>query len=133
VVVRIDCSGAGSCSTPDKGINAIEELMTQLQKFKKLKIKDMSLNVGLIGGGEKANVVPEKAWAICDLRFWNSQDLNTLKTYLRELRPGLKGARVKASLPELHPADGIQPGLQTAVQSGSGDSFFPWNGLDSGA
>lgn len=98
VVVRIECTGRQAhASTPDKGINAIEELMAQLQKLKKLKIKDMSLNVGLIGGGEKANVVPEKAWAICDLRFWTTQDLNTLKSYLRELRPALKGARVKAS------------------------------------
>ncbi len=110
VVVRFDCSGRQAhASTPDKGINAIEELMIQLQKLKKLKIKDMSLNIGLIGGGEKANVVPEKAWAVCDLRFWSSQDLNMLKTYLRELRPGLKGARVKASLQSFTPPMEFSP------------------------
>ncbi len=110
VVVRIDCGGRQAhASTPDKGINAIEELMTQLQKLKKIKIKDMSLNIGLIGGGEKANVVPEKAWAICDLRFWSSQDLNTLKGYLRELKPKLKGARVKASLQSFTPPMEFSP------------------------
>lgn len=104
VVVKIDCIGRQAhASTPDKGINAIEELIAQLQKLKKLRVKDLSLNIGLIGGGEKANVVPEKAWAICDLRFWNSQDLNILKSYLRELRPTLKGARVKASLQSFTP------------------------------
>ncbi|MCX8160459.1 MAG: M20/M25/M40 family metallo-hydrolase [Candidatus Saccharicenans sp.] len=104
VVVRLDCTGRQAhASTPDKGVNAIEELMAQIHKLKKLKIKDMSLNIGLIGGGEKANVVPEKAWAICDLRFWTSQDLNNLKSYLRELRPTLKGARVKASLQSFTP------------------------------
>lgn len=110
VVVRIDCSGRQAhASTPDKGVNAIEELMAQLQKLKKLKIKDLSLNIGLIGGGEKANVVPEKAWAICDLRFWTSQDLNNLKSYLRELRPALKGARVKASLQSFTPPMEFSP------------------------
>ncbi|MBC7349491.1 MAG: M20/M25/M40 family metallo-hydrolase [Candidatus Aminicenantes bacterium] len=104
VVVKIECFGrAAHASTPDKGLNAIDELMTQLQRLKKLKIKDMSLNIGLIGGGEKANVVPEKAWAICDLRFWSSQDLDQIKSYLREMKPGLRGARVKASLQSFTP------------------------------
>ncbi len=110
VVVRIDCTGRQAhASTPDKGINAIEELILQLQKLKKLKIKEMSLNVGLIGGGEKANVVPEKAWAICDLRFWTSQDLHTLKSYLRELRPAMKGAKIKASLQSFTPPMEFSP------------------------
>ncbi|MDH7493358.1 MAG: M20/M25/M40 family metallo-hydrolase [Candidatus Saccharicenans sp.] len=104
VVVKIDCLGrAAHASTPEKGINAIDELMAQLQRLKKLKIKDMSLNIGLIGGGEKANVVPEKAWAICDLRFWTSRDLDQIKSFLREMKPGLKGARVKASLQSFTP------------------------------
>jgi len=104
VVVKIECFGrAAHASTPDKGLNAIDELMTQLQRLKKLKIKDMTLNVGLISGGEKANVVPEKAWAICDLRFWSSQDLDQIKSYLREMKPVLRGARVKASLQSFTP------------------------------
>lgn len=98
VVVRLDCTGRQAhASTPEKGLNAIDELINQLQRLKKLKIKDISLNVGLIGGGEKANVVPEKAWAVCDLRFWTSQDLESLKAFLRELPPVQKGARIKAS------------------------------------
>lgn len=104
VVVKIDCLGrAAHASTPEKGINAIDELMTQLQRFKKLKIRDVSLNIGLIGGGEKANVVPEKAWALCDLRFWTSRDLDQIKSYLREMKPVMKGARVKVSLQSFTP------------------------------
>lgn len=104
VVVKIDCLGkAAHASTPEKGVNAIDELMSQLQRFKKLKIREVSLNIGLIGGGEKANVVPEKAWALCDLRFWTSRDLDQIKSYLREMKPVLKGARVKASLQSFTP------------------------------
>jgi len=104
LVVRIECTGKSAhASTPEKGLNAIEELMIQLQKLKKLKISGMSLNIGLIGGGEKANVVPEKAWAICDLRFWTSQDLDKIKFFIRELQPAHKGAKIKASLQSFTP------------------------------
>lgn len=104
LVAKIECSGRSAhASTPEKGINAIEEVMLQLQRLKRLKIKGMSLNIGLIGGGEKANVVPEKAWAICDLRFWSSQDLDKIKSFLREMSPSRKEAKVKISLQSLTP------------------------------
>lgn len=104
LVVRIETTGKSAhASTPEKGVSAIEELMLQLQRLKKVKIKGMSLNIGLIGGGEKANVVPEKAWAICDLRFWTSRDLNKIKSFLRELRPSRKEAKVKTAIMSFTP------------------------------
>lgn len=99
LVVKIETLGKSAhASTPEKGTNAIEELIEQLQKLKKIKIKGMSQNIGLIGGGEKANVVPERAWAICDFRFWTSQDLNKIKSFLREMRPSRKEAKIKTSV-----------------------------------
>lgn len=99
LVVRIECTGKSAhASTPEKGVNAIEELISQLQRLKKLRVKGMSLNVGLIEGGEKANVVPERAWSVCDIRFWSSRDLDKIKSFLRELRPSKKVAKIKTSL-----------------------------------
>jgi glutamate carboxypeptidase len=104
IVVQLECTGrAAHASTPERGINAIEELIAQLQRLKKLKIKGMSLNIGMIGGGEKANVVPEKAWAVCDLRFWTSSDLEKIKSFLRERQPVNSGAKIKASLQSFTP------------------------------
>jgi|YelNatPaOPRAMG01_1025707.scaffolds.fasta_scaffold05117_11 glutamate carboxypeptidase len=104
LVIKIECFGKSAhASTPEKGYNAIEELIYQLNKLKKLKIPGMSLNIGLIGGGEKANVVPEKAWAIGDLRFWTSSDLDKIKAFLRELRPSSKEAKIKTSIASFTP------------------------------
>ncbi len=104
IVTKIESFGRSAhASTPEKGINAIEELMAQLRRFKKLKNKGLTLNIGLIGGGDKANVVPEKAWAVCDLRFWNSADLDRIKSFLREIQPTKKGAKVKTSLQNFTP------------------------------
>lgn len=99
LVVKIDCSGTSAhASTPEKGVNAIEELIFHLNNLKKIKIKGLTCNIGLIGGGEKANVVPEKAWAVCDFRFWRKDDLVHLKSFLRELKPAKKEARVKTTI-----------------------------------
>ncbi|MGB4704411.1 MAG: M20/M25/M40 family metallo-hydrolase [Candidatus Saccharicenans sp.] len=104
LVVRIECTGRPAhASTPEKGISAIEELIFQLQKLKKIKIKEMSLNIGQIAGGEKANVVAENAWAVCDLRFWTSDDLDRLKSFLREMQPQQKGAKVKVKIQSFTP------------------------------
>ena len=61
------------------------------------------MNIGMIGGGEKANVVPEKAWAVCDLRFWTSSDLEKIKSFLRERQPVNSGAKIKARLQSFTP------------------------------
>ena len=105
IVTRIESIGRSAhATTPEKGINAIEETMVQLQRFKRLKLKGLTLNIGLIDGGEKANVVPEKAWAVCDLRFWSSADLDRIKSYLKKIQPSKKGAKVKAGLQNFTPS-----------------------------
>jgi len=99
LVVKLECFGKSAhASTPEKGVSAVEELIFQLQQIQKIKIKGLTLNIGLIGGGEKANVVPEQAWAVCDFRFWLKEDLARLKSYLRDLKPVAKPARVKVSV-----------------------------------
>ncbi len=99
LVVKLECFGKSAhASTPEKGVSAVEELIFQLQQIQKIKIKGLTLNIGLIGGGEKANVVPEQAWAVCDFRFWLKEDLARLKSYLRDLKPAAKPARVKVSV-----------------------------------
>jgi len=104
LVVRLEAFGkAAHGGTPDKGVNAIEELLSQLRLVQKLKSKDISVNIGLIGGGEKANVVPDKAWATCDIRFWDTSQKEKVIGFFRKRTPTLRGSRVKFSLDSLTP------------------------------
>ncbi|MBP6909604.1 MAG: M20 family metallopeptidase [Candidatus Saccharicenans sp.] len=110
LVVKLEASGRPAhASTPEKGVNAIEELIAQWLKVKKLKINGLTANLGLIGGGEKANVVPEKAWAIIDFRFWTSRDLTQIKSFLRELKAANRQARVKTSIVSFTPPMEFSP------------------------
>jgi glutamate carboxypeptidase len=104
LVVRMDVRGrAAHGGTPDKGINAIEELSAQLQRLKRLRTGDTTINIGLVGGGEKPNIVAEHAWAILDIRFWKVRDREKILRALKDLKPALHGARLKCSVESMTP------------------------------
>ncbi len=104
LVIRLETKGkAAHAGTPEKGINAIEELMLQLQRIKKLETKETTINIGLIGGGEKPNVVAEQAWTVLDIRFWQNDEKEKVVDFLSQLSPMLKGARIKFITESLTP------------------------------
>jgi glutamate carboxypeptidase len=104
LVVRLDVHGrAAHGGSPEKGVSAIEELVAQIARLKKLRTGETTVNVGLMGGGEKANVVAENAWAILDVRFWKLADRDRVLKILREAVPALRGARLKVSVESTTP------------------------------
>jgi glutamate carboxypeptidase len=103
-VIRLEIQGkAAHGGSPEKGISAIDELVAQLRLINRLRNKDISVNVGLVGGGEKANVVPDRAWAVLDIRFWDSVQKEKVHRFFKNLTPTLRGARVKFATESLTP------------------------------
>jgi glutamate carboxypeptidase len=100
MVVRLEVSGkAAHAGTPDKGINAIEELMDQLRALKKLRrTKETTLSIGLINGGEKANIVAERASATLDIRFWTNAHKQKILDTFKQLGPISAGAKIRFSI-----------------------------------
>jgi len=104
LVIRLEAAGkAAHAGEPQLGINAIEELINQIQKLKKLKTKQITVNVGLIGGGEKANIVADKAWTILDIRFWNNNQKEKILAAFKQLKPFITGAKLNFSIESLTP------------------------------
>jgi len=99
VVVRIDVKGkAAHAGTPEKGINAIEELAAQIHRLRKLATAGATISVNMAGGGEKANVVAEAAWAVMDIRFWTAAQKDKIIGALKHLRPDRPGAKFKLEI-----------------------------------
>ncbi len=100
LVIRLEASGkAAHAGTPEKGINAIEELMDLLRELKKLqKTKGTTMNIGLISGGEKANIVAEKAGATLDMRFWTNMQKQKILDTFKRLEPINPGAKIRFSM-----------------------------------
>ncbi len=104
LVVRLDARGrAAHGGTPEKGVNAIEELAAQLQHVKRLRTGETTINIGLVGGGEKVNIVADHAWAVLDIRFWKVRDREKILSALKNLKPVLRSSRLKCSVESMTP------------------------------
>jgi len=104
LVIRVVTNGKSAhAGAPDKGVNAVEELIAQLGTMKKIRSGETTVNIGQIGGGERANTVPEKAWAVLDIRFWKNTDKERVRTHFRKMTPILRGAKVKTAVESVTP------------------------------
>ncbi|MBA2303948.1 MAG: M20 family metallopeptidase [Acidobacteria bacterium] len=74
---------------PRKGASAIHELAFQIGELEKLQDPDagISLNVGLIDGGTRGNVIAEQAHATIDVRVPTMTDAARIEASLRALTP----------------------------------------------
>jgi glutamate carboxypeptidase len=84
---------------PQEGVNAIHELARQLARIEKWNDlrRGVTVNAGIIEGGTRTNVIPERARAILDLRALRASDMRTLEDRLNDLRPFQTGARLQAT------------------------------------
>jgi len=104
LVSRLEVRGKSAhAGTPEKGVNAIEELMEGLRSLKKLAKNGITVSVNQIGGGERANIIAESAWAVMDIRFWTTEQKNRISAALRNLKLSEAGAKFKSSLESFTP------------------------------
>ena len=99
MVLRLEVKGrAAHAGTPEKGVNAVEELVGQLRRLKRLETGGVTLSVNRIGGGEKVNVIADDAWALMDARFWTILQRDRLLAALKQSKPFTTGAKLKFSV-----------------------------------
>ncbi len=83
----------------EKGVNAILELARQIEKissFTDLK-KGLTVNVGIVVGGSRTNVVPAEALAQVDVRIARMKDAAGIDKKMRGLRPFNRKCKVEVS------------------------------------
>jgi len=109
IVVRGKAAHAGV--DPGKGVSAIRELARQILAVETLQdlARGISVNVGVMSGGSRPNVVPEQARALVDVRAPSMADAARLDAMLQALTPHLPGAIV-----EVHGGFGRPPMERTA-------------------
>lgn len=81
---------------PEKGVNAIEELSRQIVRLKKFErpAEGLTLNVDIIAGGTRTNVIAESARAVVDVRVARMSQAGWIEQRMRSLRPVDKRARL---------------------------------------
>ena len=82
---------------PGDGINAIEEIALQIARISRWNQprRGITVNAGLIEGGTRTNVIPEKARVLVDVRAARTGDMRALERKFRALRPILRGAKLQ--------------------------------------
>jgi glutamate carboxypeptidase len=81
---------------PGKGASAIHELAAQIAAIERLQdlAHGVSVNVGVVSGGTRANVVAEEARAIVDVRAPTRDTAAKLEAAFRGLQPVRAGTRL---------------------------------------
>ena len=81
---------------PGKGASDVQELARQIVAIEALKDleRGISVNVGVIGGGTRPNVVAEHASAIIDVRAPTLADASRVDEVLRTLRARADGVSI---------------------------------------
>ena len=82
---------------PEDGINAIQEIAFQIARISRWNQprRGITVNPGVIEGGARTNVIPERARVLVDLRATRVDDMRALERKFRALRPVLPGAKLE--------------------------------------
>jgi glutamate carboxypeptidase len=82
---------------PGKGVNAIRELARQIIAIDDLQdpANGVSLTVGIVSGGTRANVIPAEARATIDARANTRADAERVQRIMRALKPRIQGAQIE--------------------------------------
>ena len=84
---------------PDKGASAVHELAAQIVDLQlgRDMAPGVSLNIGLIGGGTRPNVVAEEAHATIDVRVTTAEEAKRVAAMVRERVPTVPGTRIEVT------------------------------------
>ncbi len=136
-VLEIDGRAAHAGVEPEKGISAIEELAHQVVALKALAdpAGGTTINVGVVHGGTRPNVVAAQARAEIDVRFARASEAERIVAAMRGLQPKLPGARLRISGGIDRPPMERSPGvvrLAQLAQRLAGDLGFPLSETSTG-
>jgi len=82
---------------PEDGVNAIEEIALQITRISRWNqpSRGITVSAGMIEGGTRTNVIPDKARVVVDVRAVRAVDMHALERKFLALRPILRGAKLQ--------------------------------------
>jgi glutamate carboxypeptidase len=92
--LQINGKAAHAGTQPGQGVSATHELAHQILNLQRLDNPERgtTVNVGVVRGGTRRNVVAAQAEAEIDVRVWTLQEADRFERALRELKPVHPGA-----------------------------------------
>ena len=97
--IRVNGKAAHAGLDHKNGISAIDEisrLVLELHSMTDYQ-KGTTVNVGVIDGGTRSNVVAAEAWCEVDVRVESLDEAERIEKLIRDLKPHKEGARIEVS------------------------------------
>ena len=96
-VIRVHGRAAHAGVEPEKGLSAVEEMARIVLKLKALadRSKGTTINIGVVRGGTRPNVVAARADAEVDVRFAVASEMERVLPAIQALKPELDGVRIE--------------------------------------
>lgn len=87
--LRVTGRASHAGAAPEEGVSAIVELAQQILRLHELSDSGTgtTVNVGVIQGGTRSNVIAAHAEARIDVRSWTKEDLDRVAAKIRALQP----------------------------------------------
>jgi glutamate carboxypeptidase len=120
--VKVTGKAAHSGLDFEKGESAIVELARQITAISRLVDlkRGLTLNVGLVSGGTRANVIPAQATAVLDVRVARKKDAAAINRELRALKPFNRKCKLEITgsvdRPPMERTSGVATLYQKAVE-----------------
>jgi glutamate carboxypeptidase len=95
--ITVHGRAAHAGTNPGGGVNAVSELARQLLRIEKLARpkRGLTINVGVVHGGTRPNVIPERASAAVDVRVSRREDGELVERNVHSLEPFHPAARLE--------------------------------------
>ncbi len=121
--IKVTGKAAHSGLDFEKGESAIVELAKQITAISKLVDlkRGLTLNVGLISGGTRTNVIPAQASASLDVRVARMKDAAVIDRQLRALKPFNRKCKVEITGGVNRPPMERTTDCCSVIQAGRGD------------
>jgi len=96
-IVKVTGKAAHSGLDFEKGASAIVEMAKQITNISQMidMKRGLTLNVGLVQGGTRVNVIPAEATAVLDVRIAKMKDATAIDRKLRALKPFNRKCRLE--------------------------------------
>jgi glutamate carboxypeptidase len=97
--IAIEGRAAHAGTQPEQGVSAVTELAHLILVLSQLNDQERgsTVNVGVVRGGTRRNVIPARAEAEVDVRAWTLEEAARLEGRIRGLQPVQAGAVLKVT------------------------------------
>lgn len=94
--LQVEGRAAHAGVEPEKGVSAVEELARQILRLRELADpgRGTTINVGVVSGGTRSNVVAARAEALVDVRLASTAEMERVLPAISGLQAQAQGARL---------------------------------------